>query len=277
MGWNLTRNQVAGKPLDVVAWDLPGAGTPNFPQATYLKQMGIRYFDVAILVTSSRFTEAELMLAQELQKFEVPFFMVRNKVDVDIESEIVKEEESLDDDDGEEHELTKPQRAAVAKQTIQCIKDYFNLEYGIDKVYCVSARRKLRKDYDFPSLEHDILEAVRRQRVWMKRRTLPLNITFVDLDLGDPPGDEKREGVFFSQKGTPCSRYMHSSQKIIKTKSWKLEFCCVRRFPIPHPPKKGNTKKFLSNFFDANFFSVGLLFLAVRHSEARGEEHVGVA
>jgi len=158
-------SQVAGKPLDVVAWDLPGAGTPNFPQATYLKQMGIRYFDVAILVTSSRFTEAELMLAQELQKFEVPFFMVRNKVDVDIESEIVKEEESLDDDDGEEHELTKPQRAAVAKQTIQCIKDYFNLEYGLDKVYCVSARRKLRKDYDFPSLEHDILEAVRRQRV----------------------------------------------------------------------------------------------------------------
>lgn len=150
----------------MVAWDLPGAGTPNFPQATYLKQMGIRYFDVAILVTSSRFTEAELMLAQELQKFEVPFFMVRNKVDVDIESEIVKEEESLDDDDdGEEHELTKPQRAAVAKQTIQCIKDYFNLEYGIDKVYCVSARRKLRKDYDFPSLEEDILEAVRRQRV----------------------------------------------------------------------------------------------------------------
>ena len=127
--------------------------------------MGIRYFDVAILVTSSRFTEAELILAQELQKFAVPFFMVRNKVDVDIESEIVKEEESLIDDDDEEHELTKPQRAAVAKQTIQCIKDYFNLEYGLDKVYCVSARRKLRKDYDFPSLEHDILEAVRRQRV----------------------------------------------------------------------------------------------------------------
>lgn len=156
--------QVAGKPLDVVAWDLPGAGTPKFPQATYLKRMGIRYFDVAILVTSSRFTEAELMLAQELQRFEVPYFMVRNKVDVDIEAEIVKEEESLIDDDGEEHELTSVQRAAVAKQTIQCIKDYFRIEYGLEKVYCVSARRKLRKDYDFPSLECDILEAIRIQR-----------------------------------------------------------------------------------------------------------------
>lgn len=37
--------------------------------------MGIRYFDVALLVTSSRFTEAELMLAKELRRFDVPFFM----------------------------------------------------------------------------------------------------------------------------------------------------------------------------------------------------------
>ena len=37
--------------------------------------MGIRYFDVALLVTSSRFTEAELMLARELCRFDVPFFM----------------------------------------------------------------------------------------------------------------------------------------------------------------------------------------------------------
>lgn len=68
----------------------------------------------------------------------------------------------------------------------------------------------------------------------------------VDLDLGAPPGDEKREGVFFSQKGTPCSRYMPSSfipKKILKTKkkneSWI--FGRVRRFPpSPSPPKENN-------------------------------------
>eukprot|EP00438_Fugacium_kawagutii_P006749 Skav206594 [mRNA] locus=scaffold4512:54145:57303:- [translate_table: standard] len=157
-------SQVAGKTLDIVAWDLPGAGTPNFPQATYLKRMGIRYFDVAILVTSSRFTEAELMLATELEKFKVPFFMVRNKVDIDIDSEVVKAEESLIGDDGEEHELSKSERTTVAEQTIQCIKDYFRIEYGLDKVYCISTRRKLRKSYDYPSLQRAILEAVQMQR-----------------------------------------------------------------------------------------------------------------
>ncbi|CAK9018058.1 unnamed protein product [Durusdinium trenchii] len=152
-------SKVVGLPLDVVIWDLPGAGTPNFPQATYLKRMGIRYFDVALLVTSSRFTEAELMLSRELEKFQVPYFMVRNKVDVDIDSEIVKEEEAHDDE-----ELSKQQKLEVATQTIECIKDYFQIEYGLDQVYCVSARRKLRKAHDFPSLERDILDAVRVQR-----------------------------------------------------------------------------------------------------------------
>ena len=123
-------------------------------------------------------------------------------MDVDIESEIVKEEELQDD-----VELSKEQRTEVARQTLQCIKDYFKLEhlrlmasyahmiythtiymyvlisplsccadadsleevnlrvrYGLEKVYCVSTRRKLRKDYDFQSLQRDILEAVRKQR-----------------------------------------------------------------------------------------------------------------
>lgn len=45
-------------------------------------------------------------------------------MDVDIESEIVKEEELQDD-----AELSKEQRTEVARQTLQCIKDYFKLEH----------------------------------------------------------------------------------------------------------------------------------------------------
>ncbi|CAJ1356743.1 unnamed protein product, partial [Effrenium voratum] len=151
---------VAGIAVDVAIWDLPGAGTPNYPQATYVRRMGIRYYDVVLLVTSSRFTEAELMLAEELKRVKVPFFMVRNKVDVDIQSEILKEEESYDDD----RDLTKEEKHKVTAETLGCIKDYFKLEYGLDKVYCVSSRRKLHSKWDFPSLERDILEAIRMQR-----------------------------------------------------------------------------------------------------------------
>jgi len=155
---------VAGAAVDVVIWDLPGVGSPNFPQATYLRRMGIRYFDVVLLITSSRFTEAELMLAEELKNFEVPYFMVRNKVDIDIESEILREEEAQEGDDGEECELPKEERTKIAEQTVNCIKAYFSSEYALDGVFCVSSRRKLRSNHDFPSLEESILQAIRMQR-----------------------------------------------------------------------------------------------------------------
>ena len=72
----------------VVVWDLPGAGTPNFTQATYLKTMCIWYFDVVFLITADRFTEAEHALRKELVEFQVPFFCVRNKVDLAWEAKI---------------------------------------------------------------------------------------------------------------------------------------------------------------------------------------------
>mmetsp|Transcript_12022 Transcript_12022/g.21713 ORF Transcript_12022/g.21713 Transcript_12022/m.21713 type:complete len:494 (+) Transcript_12022:85-1566(+) len=151
------RDQVAGVQAECVVWDLPGIGTPSFPQGSYLKRMGIRYFDVVVLMTSSRFTEAELLLVEELQRFKVPFFLVRNKVDVDVQSEIEKEE----DDDSE---LSTETQAEVAQQTVNCIQAYFSAEYNLEKVYCISTKRKLRDQYDFAHLEEDIQSAVMQGR-----------------------------------------------------------------------------------------------------------------
>mmetsp|Transcript_17217 Transcript_17217/g.41460 ORF Transcript_17217/g.41460 Transcript_17217/m.41460 type:complete len:409 (+) Transcript_17217:334-1560(+) len=65
-------------------WDLPGAGTPEWPFETYVRDMGLRYFDGVVLMTSDAWTEHDLDLVLMLQKFQVPFYMVRNKVDQDI-------------------------------------------------------------------------------------------------------------------------------------------------------------------------------------------------
>lgn len=154
---DVTREQIVGIRAECMIWDLPGIGTPTFPQATYLKRMGIRYFDAVILVTSTRFTEAELLLAEELQKFKVPYFMVRNKVDIDIESEI-------DDEEEEVGSLSSEERDEIAEQTMNCIKSYFTSEYKLDQVYCISTRRKLREKYDFLRLEEGIEAGILQQR-----------------------------------------------------------------------------------------------------------------
>lgn len=40
-------------------WDLPGAGTHEWPAASYVRDAGLRHFDGVLLVTSGAFTEGE--------------------------------------------------------------------------------------------------------------------------------------------------------------------------------------------------------------------------
>lgn len=65
-------------------WDLPGAGTKDWPCASYVRDAGLRHFDGVIFVTSDAFSELEAALMRQLQEFQVPYYIVRNKVDQDV-------------------------------------------------------------------------------------------------------------------------------------------------------------------------------------------------
>jgi len=156
------RHQVTGVLVDCVIWDLPGVGTPNFPQATYLREMGIRHFDMVAVMTASRFTEAELMLVDELKYWKVPYFLIRNKVDADVQSEVEREEESFDGGSGSD--LTNEELLRIEDNTIEKIKHDFESEYSLENVYCISTKRKLLNQYDFQRLELDMEGAMKRQR-----------------------------------------------------------------------------------------------------------------
>mmetsp|Transcript_92793 Transcript_92793/g.276822 ORF Transcript_92793/g.276822 Transcript_92793/m.276822 type:complete len:418 (+) Transcript_92793:184-1437(+) len=64
-------------------WDLPGAGTRDWPAGTYVRDAGLRHFDGVICVTCGAFSEAEGELISQLSAFKVPYYVVRNKVDQD--------------------------------------------------------------------------------------------------------------------------------------------------------------------------------------------------
>jgi len=149
---------IIGVLAQCVMWDLPGVGTPKFPQDTYLRTFGIRYFDVVVIMTATRFTEAELMLVEELKYWRIPHFLVRNKTDEDVQSEIDREEELIEDD------ISVEAKKRIEHETIQTVKDYFLTQFGLDRVYCVSTKMRNLGLYDFANLERDINEAVRVQR-----------------------------------------------------------------------------------------------------------------
>ncbi|KAH3866344.1 interferon-inducible GTPase 1-like isoform X2 [Dreissena polymorpha] len=73
---------------NLVLWDLPGVGTRNNPQETYLQTVNFKKYDFIILVSSNRFTEHDTYLAKHIQfKFDDPhLFFVRSKIDVDLEN-----------------------------------------------------------------------------------------------------------------------------------------------------------------------------------------------
>ena len=137
-----------------VLWDLPGVGTPTFRQETYLKTMGIRYFDVVFLITGDRFTEAEHALRKELVEFQVPFFCVRNKVDLAWEAKIAQDEEDGNPVD----------ERALKEETVDELRSNFREQQGIAEVYLMSCRQKCRYEFDFEQLQRDVERAVTNAR-----------------------------------------------------------------------------------------------------------------
>lgn len=123
-------------------WDMPGAGTTRFPSAECVKTMGLRYFDVVILVVSGKISETDIKVAEELDMFKVPHFIVRSQVDCDIENEA--------DDYGRD--------PADAEQII---REQMS-DQGFSSVFMVSSR--FPDQFDFRPLVSNIVASVQAKR-----------------------------------------------------------------------------------------------------------------
>jgi GTPase SAR1 family protein len=123
-------------------WDLPGVGTSNFPSEHSVRDMGLRYFDVVILVIAGNASEMELNVASELDMYKVPHFIVRSQADLDIENEVA--DYSVTPDEAE-----KLCRKELAQQ-------------GFSSVFLVSSRQP--EKYDFAQLGSNIVASVQARR-----------------------------------------------------------------------------------------------------------------
>lgn len=144
------------KYLDVNAarlWDIPGAGTERFPAQTYIKDMGLRFFDVAILVTASRITEVDQAILYGLLEFRVPCFVVRSKIDIDIRNEV--------EDHGHDEKMTKQKLHEEMSRALS----------GVVDIYMVS---KQPYEHDLPRLRHHLLAFVCANRRSLSESDCPI-------------------------------------------------------------------------------------------------------
>lgn len=123
-------------------WDVPGAGTQAVPSDAYVQRMGLRYFDRVVIVSAGRFTQMEVELQAELERHEVPFYMVRTKVDIDIWN-------NREDNNANEADTLKQIREDVLQKA------------GLKQVFLVSARDP--ENWDMPLLLKEIFPGLKRQ------------------------------------------------------------------------------------------------------------------
>uniref|UniRef100_A0A7S2TRG9 IRG-type G domain-containing protein n=1 Tax=Lotharella oceanica TaxID=641309 RepID=A0A7S2TRG9_9EUKA len=115
-------------------WDLPGAGTPKFPLNSYLRVMGIKYFDLVTVIAAGRYTETDLTLMKEMARNNVPFFAVRTKIDLEIEN-------------------AEWDMGMSEAETMDVIREDLRMNTGLpdDRIFLLSSREPDK--YDFPKLK----------------------------------------------------------------------------------------------------------------------------
>mmetsp|Transcript_32296 Transcript_32296/g.59395 ORF Transcript_32296/g.59395 Transcript_32296/m.59395 type:complete len:333 (-) Transcript_32296:321-1319(-) len=114
----------------IMLWDLPGVGTPRFPTEDYFKTVGLRHFDIVLIMAAGRFSDNDFMLKNELERVKLPFFFIRSKIDIDVTN-------NMDDHEIEEAE------------TLRQIKDDLKHQ-GVMMPFLVSAKDV--NNYDLPLL-----------------------------------------------------------------------------------------------------------------------------
>ncbi|PFX28464.1 Interferon-inducible GTPase 5 [Stylophora pistillata] len=73
-------------------WDLPGIGTPNYPDLeTYRQKVQLDKYQTFLIFSSSRFTENDIILVKEIKKQGKSFFFIRTKIDENVRAEKRKE------------------------------------------------------------------------------------------------------------------------------------------------------------------------------------------
>jgi len=144
-------------------WDLPGYGTVNFPVEKYIADMGLKYFNMLIVITCDAFKDTDYKILEGLKEKNVPHIVVRNKIDESIDGKFIAKGYTNDDDDQVTSEVLP---AILEKHKMgshlsileeKYLHDYLEVRSRIEqdyhgKLYIISADYYNRQTYDFPQL-----------------------------------------------------------------------------------------------------------------------------
>ncbi|KAF8805997.1 hypothetical protein BYT27DRAFT_7102353 [Phlegmacium glaucopus] len=151
----------------LVWFDCPGAGTLKVPGWQYFNQHGLFIFDVIVLVYDTRFTEIDLCIIQNCERFKIPLFIVRSKADTHIRNILQDLGYDENDDDDEEFEekarqflidTTKSNIETNLEEAGLSMHDIFIVSSSV--IYSLVTTNKRNKKFPPVIDEYDLAKAV---------------------------------------------------------------------------------------------------------------------
>ncbi|KAK7810323.1 hypothetical protein U0070_009357 [Myodes glareolus] len=148
-------------------WDLPGIGTVNFPPKDYLEKVKFQEYDFFIIVSATRFTKLELDLAKAIRFMKKNYYLVRTKVDRDLDNEKKCNPRTFD------REKTLHQIRSMYVNTFS--------QNNMDAPQIFLVSNMYLSDYDFPVLMDTLIKDLPAQKRHNFMLSLP-NITEAAID-----------------------------------------------------------------------------------------------
>ena len=140
-------------------WDLPGIGTPDYPDLeTYVEKVQLEKYDAFLILTATRFTNNDLLLAEKIRSMQKGFFFVRTNIDHNVENEKKKKKQSYDE------------KAMLTKIRSNCSKNLGDLLSDEKDVFLISNHEPGK--WDFARLAQAILDALPKYQ----RQSLTLSL-----------------------------------------------------------------------------------------------------
>ena len=139
-------------------WDLPGIGTPNYPDLkTYCMKVNLEKYHTFLIFTTSRFTVEDLELAKKIRKIKKTFFFIRTKIDENVRAE-KRKKSPLEEE------------AMLEKIRHNCVESLGDLLSNERDIFLISNHEPGK--WDFARLTQAILDALTRYQ----RESLTLSL-----------------------------------------------------------------------------------------------------
>lgn len=130
---------------NILFWDLPGIGTPNYPDLPiFCEKVGIEKYDTFLIISSGRFTKNDQLLAQKVESMGKSFFFIRTKIDRDVQSQKRCLKKKFD-----ENKTLEEIRG-------DCAQNLKAFSFSEEKIFLVSSHHPAK--WDFERLKQAILD-----------------------------------------------------------------------------------------------------------------------